>query len=329
LLDAAGYTQKDAQGYRLWNDGSSERISFTIEGTDQPGSSGELAVQQAIQYYAAVGIQAVYQYYDRDTYTNHYSNNQIEAAWWGGDRTILPFASDAPIFRGVQTDRPWACAWGLWYYNHSDPNGEEPPAGHWIRDIWNLWDQILVETNSAQRKILFYQILDIWATRLPMIGYLGELPVLAIVKNNLNNFPAGFPWDDTTSDEEVYNPETLSWDSVLTPSLTINHSIGRPGSFFTIVGTNYPPNSTALVVLNGITIDTLFTDDTGYLEFVLDTAQAGTGFYEITVKVNPQASTTFELTPDGVQHPLESTAPQLIVPSGTGFKKVYLPQLQR
>ena len=329
LLDQAGYTQKDIQGFRLWNDSSGERISFTVEGYSQSGTAEEAAVQQIIQYYAAVGIQATYQYVDRNTYNEHINRNEIEAAWNGADRSILPLQADATIFRGTMNDRPWACAWALWYADPNDPNGEEPPAGHWIRDIWNLWDQIVVEPNSAQREVLFDQIMDIWASELPMIGYLGELPAVAIVKNNLHNFIAGFPMDDTTSDEEIFNPETYSWDSILTPSITINYTSGSPGSFFTIVGTDYPPNSTAVISVNGQAVETLFTDDSGGFEFVLDTAQASTGFYEITVKVNPEASTTFELTAAGEQHPKESEAVLVTVPSGIASHYVYIPNVRR
>ncbi len=36
LLDGAGYTEKDADGFRVWP-GTTETISFTIEGTAMPG----------------------------------------------------------------------------------------------------------------------------------------------------------------------------------------------------------------------------------------------------------------------------------------------------
>ncbi len=48
LLDQAGYDKKDAQGFRLWKDGSGP-VSFIIEGTAQAGSPDEDAVQTMIQ----------------------------------------------------------------------------------------------------------------------------------------------------------------------------------------------------------------------------------------------------------------------------------------
>ncbi|MBN2389519.1 MAG: ABC transporter substrate-binding protein [Anaerolineae bacterium] len=329
LLDDAGYTVKDGAGYRLWKDSSGERVSFTIEGTAEATSADGKAVLQVIQYYAAVGVEATYQYVDRATYTEHYQNNQIEAAWWGGDRTILPIVSGAIIFRGTQLDRPWAVAWGAWYNDPTNPIAEEPPAGHWIRDIWSKWDEIRVEPSETQRNALFREILDIWAQQLPMIGYLGEVPQPVIMKNGLHNYDAGYPIDDTTGDEQLLNPETYYWDSPFTPELDINYTTGSPGSFFTLTGSNYPPNSTAMVSINGNVIQTLFTDESGNIEFVLNTDQADVGYYEVTVSVNPSASMAFELAMDEPQREQEDQVPVVPVPPGIAINKIYLPLVQR
>lgn len=211
LLDQAGYVRGSANGPRVFP-GSSDAITFTIEGTADVGSAEEQAVQKVIEFYAEVGITASYVALDRDIYNQHCNDNDIDAAWWGGDRTVLPLA-DAGIFLGTTWDRPWALAWGKWRQNGgSDPVGEEPPAGHWIRDIWSKWDQIAVQADAAERDRLFQELLNIWAVELPMIGFLGELPAPVVVKNNLRNYLAGYPIDNTTADEHLLNPETLFWD---------------------------------------------------------------------------------------------------------------------
>jgi peptide/nickel transport system substrate-binding protein len=211
LLDAAGYAEKDAEGFRLWNDGSGEAISFIIEGTAAAGSPSEDTVQQVIQYYAEVGVKASYRAVERSLYEEHWGANEIEAAWWGGDRTVVPIV--APwIFLGTMIDRPWADAWGKWRTDPTDPNAEEPPQGHWIWTIWQTWDQIAAEPDAAKRDELFRQILDIWAEELPMIGYLGEQPALIIVKNGFRNYRTGMPMDDTTGDEHLLNTETYFWE---------------------------------------------------------------------------------------------------------------------
>jgi len=213
LLDAAGYSKKGADGIRLHKDGVTP-ISFIIEGTDQTGTPEEDRVLLAIKDLAKVGIKATYKYVDRSLYTQHYTANDIEAASWGGDRTVLPLVPEAIIFRGVQPDRPWCPGWGFWYREGANnPNAVKPPDGHWIWNIWKIWDEeVAVEPDEAKRTAAFKKILDIWATELPMIGFLGEMPSPAIVKNGFKGYPAGMPDDDTTGDEQFCQSETYYWD---------------------------------------------------------------------------------------------------------------------
>lgn len=210
LLDQAGYDKKDAQGFRLWKDGSGP-ISFIIEGTAQAGSPDEDAVQTMIKYFADVGIKATYKAQERSLYTERYQANEVEAAFWGGDRTLLPIVAPG-IFMGTIIDRPWAVAWGLYYEDQSNANAEPPPEGHFITKIWDIQKQIDVEPDEEKRNALFRQILDIWAEELPMIGILGELPSPTIVKNGFKGFRAGFPNDDVTEDENLLNTQTYYWD---------------------------------------------------------------------------------------------------------------------
>ncbi len=162
---------------------------------------------------AKVGIKATYKYAERALYESHYNANDIEAAWWGGDRTVVPLAPEAPIFRATMIDRPWAPAWGLFVNDPKNPNAEEPPQGHWIRTIWKIWDdEVAVEPDPKKQNDAFKKILDIWATELPYIGILGESPTPVIVKNGFKNYLNGQPIDDTTADEHLLHTETYFWD---------------------------------------------------------------------------------------------------------------------
>jgi peptide/nickel transport system substrate-binding protein len=186
LLDGAGYAEKNADGMRVWP-GTTDAISFIIEGTDAAGSVTEDAVNQIVKYYAAVGVSAAYKYSERSLYEEHWGSNAIEAAFWGGDRTVVPLAAPI-IWTCEQPDRPWAAAWAL-------------------------WDQIQAEADPAKQNELFFQILDIWAEELPMVGYLGEGPTLIIVKDGVKNYLPGFPVDDPTGDEHLLNTETYYWEA--------------------------------------------------------------------------------------------------------------------
>jgi peptide/nickel transport system substrate-binding protein len=219
LLDQAGYGRRDREGYRLWKGVSDERLHIVVHGTALPGSSGYEAMELIAKYWADVGVEATYQPLERASYMRHVEANEIQFAFWGGDRTVLPLASSAPIFRGTMVDRPWACAWGLWKNSNGiDPNGQEPPPDHWIWSIWEVWDRIATETDPDRQNELFFQILDIWAEELPMVGFLGEQPAPIIVKDGLINYGGGttseegLPVDDTTRDEHLLNTQTYFWE---------------------------------------------------------------------------------------------------------------------
>jgi len=183
LLDAAGYTERDAEGYRMWKDGSGP-VSFFIEGRSaDPGDE----IVMWIKYFADVGIKATYNGVERSLYEVHCATNEVECGCWGGDRTHLPIIEPV-IFLGTISDRPWSGAWGLWKNNPGDPNGEEPPEGHWIWDIWSIWDKVAVEPDDQKRNELFFQILDIWAEELPMVTTLGMDRRSVIVKNDMKNY---------------------------------------------------------------------------------------------------------------------------------------------
>jgi peptide/nickel transport system substrate-binding protein len=154
LLDDLGYA-RGADGIRLLSDGATP-ISFIVEGTDQAGTPTEDAALLVAKDLEAIGVKMTYKYVERALYTEHYTANDIEAAWWGGDRTVLPLVPEAIIFRGVQPDRPWCPAWGFAYTDPTDPNAVEPPADHWIRTIWKIWDERRRRTGSRQadRRVL-------------------------------------------------------------------------------------------------------------------------------------------------------------------------------
>ncbi len=212
MLDAEGY-KKGADGIRTYEDGTP--IAFTIEHINATGTKEDDTVNMAMQYLNDIGIKGSAKALERSLYTEHYEANEIDGGFWGGDRTVLPLVPEAIIFRGVQPDRPWAVGFGIYYLNGMDdtvPNAVKPPEGYFIYKIWEIWDKIAVEPDADKQTELFKQILDIWAEEVPMIGLLGETPSPAIVKNGLFNFTAGFPNDDTTGDENVYQTETYSWD---------------------------------------------------------------------------------------------------------------------
>lgn len=108
-------------------------------------------------------------------------------------------------------------------------------------------------------------------------------------------------------------------------TLVINHASGKPGSFFTLEGANFPISSTATITINGTTLGTIPTDSFGDLIFLLNTDQADAGDYVVTAIVNPSASARFVLDSRKPIRPQEGQGTIFNVPSDLVPHIIYLP----
>jgi YVTN family beta-propeller protein len=91
-------------------------------------------------------------------------------------------------------------------------------------------------------------------------------------------------------------PASLCPTVVLPPALAINYPNGRPGSYFTITGTNFPPNSSATLAVNGTPLaPTITTNATGGFVVIVTTAGAAPGYYVVTMTAASSASAAFTL----------------------------------
>lgn len=123
----------------------------------------------------------------------------------------------------------------------------------------------------------------------------------------------------------------LYTDHHSTPYLVINHSEGKPGSYFKLTGCNYPANGTATIEINGTTLGNMQVDNLGCLIFELNTVQADEGSYFVTVTVNPSATINFRLDSNSANTwASEGTGTSFTVPAGIAFtESIYLPIILR
>lgn len=116
-------------------------------------------------------------------------------------------------------------------------------------------------------------------------------------------------------------------------ALVINYSSGKPGSFFTLEGANFPANSTVLISVNGTALGTVPTDPFGDLVFLLNTDQADIGYYMISATVingtaNPSSSVNFVLGSNKRMRSQEGQGTIFYVPGGL-TQIIYLPFVLR
>ncbi len=108
--------------------------------------------------------------------------------------------------------------------------------------------------------------------------------------------------------------------------LELNYRTGAPGSFFTLRGRRFPPNSVAVIEVNRVRLGTVPTNGLGRFIFLLNTEGADPGFYIVTTTVNPRGVGFFSLNPEEPVRPPEGDGPVYDVPPGIAYAGlVYLP----
>jgi len=109
------------------------------------------------------------------------------------------------------------------------------------------------------------------------------------------------------------------------PTLSLNYTTGKPGSYFTLTGENFHASSVATIRVNGsVLTTTLAVSETGSFIFFINTVGADPGFYSITVSVNPSAATSFQLDYDEPLRPQEGGGITFNIPH-----PIFLPILNR
>ncbi|HEU5316113.1 MAG TPA: ABC transporter substrate-binding protein, partial [Chloroflexota bacterium] len=205
LLDGEGLT-RGPDGVRRLPDG--RPFEFVVEHTTEPGNAGNDQHEFVRRYWEAIGVKATMRFVERSLYEQHVHDGDVEMGYWGFDRLSV-IKADPGRWTGQIDDGPWAPTYGHWYAN-SPYKKEEPPADHFIRRVWELWDLTQVEPDEAKRNALFQAALDIHKAAPNVIGVVGELVAPAIVKNTIRNFQGGFIADDTLRDYGLINPQQFS-----------------------------------------------------------------------------------------------------------------------
>jgi peptide/nickel transport system substrate-binding protein len=211
LLDGLGYiSERDDDGYRLFPDGS--RVRFTCLGGSTEIQDRE---QMLVEYLSAIGLEMNYKGMDRTLRIDMHQSNEVQMTTSEMDRNLIPLADPQIWTKHTNiNDRPWANAWTAWYIDPTHPIAEEPPQDHWIWDIWNAWEEIQATPDKEQQKVLWFDIMDIWARELPSVGFFGDFPRPVVVKNGFKGIEGGYPWDCCrTVYEHLLDNATWYWEN--------------------------------------------------------------------------------------------------------------------
>nr|MQY59666.1 hypothetical protein [Clostridia bacterium] len=207
LLDKAGLTERDKNGFRLRPDGQILEImvEYAVGGEfEAPVTLLELVKE----YWEAVGLSVLLRSADQALYFERMDSPDH------GFATSPKFAEEV---RGYLLERDdddwyignsdlgWALQWGEWLdaelaikrgratlddYGGEMP-GEEPPAE--IKQLFQ-WgeDRVLAEFRSPEYIEAMQKVFDWHAENVVIIGTVGMVPVPYVAKNNIGNVPKAY-----------------------------------------------------------------------------------------------------------------------------------------
>jgi len=188
LLDAAGLSERDGDGFRLRPDG--KRLQIVVENSNDAYAN---VLELVADNYRDVGIELLARLIDRTQWDDNRKNNNFQIQLVPFDRlSIVP--ADPRIMMGSDF---FANEYFTWYRTGGE-SGMEPAADHPIRDVWAAWDKAtsassLEEADAAANEMIAEFVTNGW-----VIGLVGEVATPAIVKENFRNVQDGLVEDNIT-----------------------------------------------------------------------------------------------------------------------------------
>jgi len=196
LLDEIGL-KKGPDGFRTRQDGS--RLEITVEAmTWDKATTDEMEL--VVSYWNKVGVKTTLKTMSREIYWPRATSNEAQVTTWTESRAIDPMVD--PIWVFPFDERSWmAPAYGTWYKS-GGKMGEEPPAI--FKESMKLYDEYKTSVNAKRQLEIGKQLVKRQAENLWVIGTVGMVPNVVVVKNNFKNVPKDF-----TTDWIIMSPGTL------------------------------------------------------------------------------------------------------------------------
>jgi peptide/nickel transport system substrate-binding protein len=203
-LDRAGYTERDAQGFRLGPDGN--RISFSVQVRTINQEQID-ALELIKRHWEAVGIDMQIATMESSLYQERHNANLHDAVsnvGAGGLGEML----NARLYVPINTDALYAIPWANWYTGTSP--SEEPPAE--VIHQLEVYDAMLATADPHQQVALMNEIFDIAADQFYHIGINLLTDRYAIAKRSLRNVPEPMPDSATYPTPGPANTSTWFFD---------------------------------------------------------------------------------------------------------------------
>ncbi|MEM7023114.1 MAG: ABC transporter substrate-binding protein [Pseudomonadota bacterium] len=208
LLDAAGYAERDDEGFRLLPDG--RRLAFDVQytGIEQPdwGDALEIIGEQWKEIGVGLNIGSV----ERSIYYSRCEANEHDFMVWGAPGGLDPTLSPRDVL-AVHPQASWfAIPWTRWYLSGGS-DGEEPSES--MKTRLALYDDFKKEPDQEKALDIFRQIHQMAADELEIIGVSLAPNLVGVVNKDLRNVPRQIPSSWMYPDPAPTLPQSYYFDN--------------------------------------------------------------------------------------------------------------------
>ena len=208
LLDAAGYDQKDGDGFRLHPDGS--KITWTCH-LDMEQADVVTVFELAIQHWGTVGLEAVLSPIHRTLLTELVATNEVSMSGWEGDISDITWVWNSRLNHPSHGNVRWGRAWELWLNGDtSNQFAEEPPDE--IKWVDSTWQEMINSLTDAEHVAKARELWDWFYDFLPGFGTVG-IPKLVVMNEKFTNFPDVGVWGFSSIRAVPVHPEQFFFKS--------------------------------------------------------------------------------------------------------------------
>lgn len=177
LLDSAGMSKRDADGYRTRPDGK----TFTLIISNVPDAVPAKMAELVRGYWQKVGLRTTIKDTERTLMNTQFDSGDYMVSGWASDG-----ASEESLVTGANiymAGWQWAPSWRTWF-NTAGAKGTEPPAE--VKRLFTLYRQVPTQSGADQKKSLT-EMFDTWEKGLYRIGTIGLVPKPGVNRKNLGN----------------------------------------------------------------------------------------------------------------------------------------------
>lgn len=206
LLDEAGLSSRDDDGFRLLPDG---RLAQIIVETAGESTLETDVLELVTDHWKNVGISLFIKTSQRDIFRNRAMAGQIMVSMWSGLDNGVPTPDMNPSMLAPTADEQlqWP-VWGMYYLSNGQ-KGEAPDLPEAITLV-ELLDQWKKTTDLEERRAVWTKMLDLYSDQVFSIGIVNQSRQPVLRSARMRNLPdVGLYGFDPTCYLGVYKPDTF------------------------------------------------------------------------------------------------------------------------